>query len=267
MARFDDQPTIGKQDLGYRSDEVRGPYREGWAESSKSEAPERTDSPGGTSGLGKNQNPLWAGAQASLESESAGRGLYGSGEEGASGYGQHRKADGEMPSSPTKNTAAAGASASPRPAEASKSAVADEGFGTRHWGHGEFKGDDGTESTSTAGNVLERAAQSVGRFFGIGPKGYRRSNERVHEDVCEALKNHHEINAAEVEVKVADGVVSLTGTVDDRQMRRAVEDVVRSIPGVLEIENHLRTEQYVARTEEADRLKTGEADVPPELHS
>ena len=279
MSRFEDQPSVTKQDQGYRSDEVKGPYREDWASSPAPTVPEKTDSIGGGSGLGDNKNPAWAGAQASLESDSAGRGLYGEGEEGASGYGKHQKADGHMPSSPTN----AGATpVEPRAATkteaktdtngASTSLNADvnaqdRDFGTRHWGHGEYKGDDSTPGSGDGRSTLERAVQTVGHFFGVGPKGYQRSDERLHEDVCEALKNHVEINASEIEVLIKQGKICLNGTVEDRQQRRLVEELLEKIPGIGEVENHLRTETYVARTEEADRLVTGEATVGPELHS
>src|SRR5690606_19088569 len=51
--------------------------------------------------------------------------------------------------------------------------------------------------------------QSVKNFFGKGPKGYRRSSERIKEDVSEALYRHPEIDASEIEVSVQGGEVVL----------------------------------------------------------
>ena len=40
---------------------------------------------------------------------------------------------------------------------------------------------------------------------GRGPKGYRRSDERIEEDINEQLPRHPEIDAREIEVKVKNG--------------------------------------------------------------
>ena len=41
-------------------------------------------------------------------------------------------------------------------------------------------------------------------------------------------------------VKVSGGVVTLTGTVEDRNAKRMAEDVAESISGVQEVQNQLR---------------------------
>lgn len=149
----------------------------------------------------------------------------------------------------------------------------DYGYGTRHWGHGEYQGSDahGGGRRRDEGffeRLGEQIGEKVGRFFGVGPKGYRRSDDRIHEDVCETLQNHHHIDASEIEVSVKGGVVKLSGTVEERRTRRMVEEVIEHVPGIQEIENHLRTKNYVARTEAADQLKAGEDSTErPTLHS
>ncbi len=45
-----------------------------------------------------------------------------------------------------------------------------------------------------------------GPHFGKGPKGYQRADERIKEDVCEALLIHTEIDATEVEGEHISGV-------------------------------------------------------------
>ena len=82
-----------------------------------------------------------------------------------------------------------------------------------------------------------------GRFTGLGPKGYRRSDERITEDVSEQLTQHPEIDASEIEVKVEGGEVTITGTIDSRQTKRMVEDVVESVSGVKDLHNQLRVKQ------------------------
>lgn len=81
---------------------------------------------------------------------------------------------------------------------------------------------------------------SVKNFFGKGPKGYKRSDERIHEDVCEALAKHPGIDASEIEVSVDDGVVVLKGFVDDRQIKRMAEDTAEMCFGVKDVRNELR---------------------------
>jgi osmotically-inducible protein OsmY len=79
-----------------------------------------------------------------------------------------------------------------------------------------------------------------GRFTGRGPRGYKRSNERLTEEINEKLTQHPDINAEEIEIKVQNGEVTLTGVVDDRQTKRMVEDIVEEISGVNELHNQLR---------------------------
>ncbi|HEY1342642.1 MAG TPA: BON domain-containing protein, partial [Bryobacteraceae bacterium] len=56
----------------------------------------------------------------------------------------------------------------------------------------------------------------LGGHTGRGPKNYRRNDERIREDVCVRLTDHPEIDASEIEVRVDDGEVTLSETVDSR---------------------------------------------------
>lgn len=82
-----------------------------------------------------------------------------------------------------------------------------------------------------------------GPHTGRGPRGYRRSDDRIFEDVCERLSRHGQIDASDITVKVDDGEVSLTGTVDNRRTKRMVEDVAESVNGVRDVRNELRVQQ------------------------
>jgi hypothetical protein len=83
-------------------------------------------------------------------------------------------------------------------------------------------------------------AYQTGPYSGIGPKNYRRSDERIRDDVCMRLTQHHQIDASEVEVDVKDGEVTLSGTVEDRRIKRMVEANAELIPGVIDVHNRLR---------------------------
>jgi hypothetical protein len=85
-------------------------------------------------------------------------------------------------------------------------------------------------------------ARQRGRFFGRGPKGYRRSDDRIREDVNERLFRHNEVDAGEVEVEVREGTVTLSGTVDSHDERRMAEDCVWDVTGVQHLSNMIRVE-------------------------
>src|SRR5688500_12730171 len=63
-------------------------------------------------------------------------------------------------------------------------------------------------------------------FAGVGPRNYRRSDERIEEEVVQRLAEADWVDAADVEVEVSDGVVTLEGEVDTRAARRGAEDLV-----------------------------------------
>lgn len=80
-------------------------------------------------------------------------------------------------------------------------------------------------------------------FTGRGPKGYARSDERIREDVCEALYLHPLVDASDIEVKVHEGHVTLSGTVDSRQAKREAEKSIEHISGVIDVFNELRLQK------------------------
>jgi hypothetical protein len=90
---------------------------------------------------------------------------------------------------------------------------------------------------------LERLGEKVKEGFrklGRGPKGYRRSDDRIKEEVCERIARAG-IDADEVEVKVEKAEVTLTGTVNTRDEKRWLEDLAEDVYGVDEVHNQLRT--------------------------
>lgn len=79
-----------------------------------------------------------------------------------------------------------------------------------------------------------------GPHWGKGPKGYKRSDERTREEVCEAIAHQGHIDASDVEVRVDSGIVILTGTVAQRHHKRALEQLVERCRGVHDVHNELR---------------------------
>jgi hypothetical protein len=112
----------------------------------------------------------------------------------------------------------------------------------------------------------ERRSGSQGQHRGKGPKGYRRSDERIEEEVNQALTDDDQLDASSIEVKVEGGDVTLTGTVSSREDKRRAEDCIESISGVNNVENRLRVDrnsdsssQANSRDEEAEGNRSQES--------
>ncbi|CAO3440405.1 hypothetical protein [Azospirillum endophyticum] len=78
------------------------------------------------------------------------------------------------------------------------------------------------------------------RYRGVGPRNYRRSDERILEDINERLTDDHHIDASDIGVTLEGGEVTLSGTVADRTARRRAEDIAESVSGVGHVQNDLR---------------------------
>jgi osmotically-inducible protein OsmY len=85
------------------------------------------------------------------------------------------------------------------------------------------------------------ATLSVGPHVGRGPRGYRREDERVRDDVCQWMSDDPRLDAREIEVRVCDGDVTLEGDVADRAARWLAEDIAAAVPGVRDVFNRLHT--------------------------
>lgn len=110
------------------------------------------------------------------------------------------------------------------------------------WERGEWDADRWSRERYEPGREDEGVWDRVkrGLHVGKGPKGYRRSDERIHEQVCEVLERHPDVDASDIQVSVHDGEVTLTGTIADRWMKRDAEDAIESLPGVRDVHNQVR---------------------------
>lgn len=81
------------------------------------------------------------------------------------------------------------------------------------------------------------------RRYPPGPKGYQRSDERLREDISERLMEAHYIDSSDVTVEVSGAKVVLDGTVPERPMKHAIEDLVDACPGVQDIDNRIRVKR------------------------
>lgn len=87
------------------------------------------------------------------------------------------------------------------------------------------------------------------RFAGRGPRNYRRSDERITDDVCTCLAMDPELDPSELEVRVEDGEVTLTGFVSDRTAKRRAEDLAETCSGVRDIHNRLKIRRPAERAD------------------
>lgn len=86
----------------------------------------------------------------------------------------------------------------------------------------------------------QRDRMREGDHRGRGPSGYRRSDERIREDVNDRLSDDSWLDASNVDVHVHEGEVTLSGTVHDRHDKRHAEDLAERVSGVHHVQNNLR---------------------------
>lgn len=100
------------------------------------------------------------------------------------------------------------------------------------------------------GDTGDRRSQYArGPHRGVGPRGYRRSDERIKEDVCQCLTDDPYIDASNVEVQVNDREVLLSGSVTTRMQKRHAEDLIESLPGVRDVINGLKVETQAEQSQ------------------
>jgi hypothetical protein len=87
---------------------------------------------------------------------------------------------------------------------------------------------------------MEERIESGQGHRGKGPRSYRRSDERILEDLNQRLHDDPWLDASDLEISSEGGEVTLTGTVPDKFSKRRAEDLAESIPGVTSVGNKLR---------------------------
>lgn len=119
-------------------------------------------------------------------------------------------------------------------------------------------GDAEAERRRRIDEMREGRGHGVGKFRGRGPKDYRRSDERIREEINDRLTENDWLDASDVEVNVNNGEAVLSGTVDSRYAKRLAEDIADSVSGVTNVQNNLRVQNY-----EADETAKGLAAPAP----
>jgi osmotically-inducible protein OsmY len=92
----------------------------------------------------------------------------------------------------------------------------------------------GTEGQEHAGHDFG------GRDYrGVGPSNYKRSDERIREDLNERLTEAHDLDASGLSVEVEGGVATWRGRVPLRGRKHRAEDLADGCIGVTDIRNHI----------------------------
>ena len=86
----------------------------------------------------------------------------------------------------------------------------------------------------------ERRADIKSEHRGRGPKGYKRSDSRIEEDVNDRLTDDPYLDASDIQVQVKDSEVTLSGTIRRREDKRRAEDLAELVSGVTHVQNNLR---------------------------
>jgi hypothetical protein len=113
--------------------------------------------------------------------------------------------------------------------------------GHTEWQSGFQNGESsGAPRTPDPNASMQDRSELQANFVGKGPKGYRRTDERIQGEICEILSRHPDVDATDIEVSFADGVVTLAGTVPDRRMKQSAERSIEAVYGVEDVLNRIR---------------------------
>lgn len=97
--------------------------------------------------------------------------------------------------------------------------------------------------------VIRRREIRQEDFRGRGPRGYRKSDEAIKEDVSEALYRSSGVDASDIEVFVEHGHVTLKGTVASREQKKLSESLIEHLAGVDDVYNELHIRDSRNRNE------------------
>lgn len=89
-------------------------------------------------------------------------------------------------------------------------------------------------------STADRSLMEDGKHRGKGPRNYKRTDDRIQEDINDRLTDDPFVDASDVDVSVKSCEVILTGTVDSRGAKRRAEDIAESVSGVMHIENRIK---------------------------
>lgn len=109
---------------------------------------------------------------------------------------------------------------------------------------GEPESGHGRGSRDRSGALYGKGQRRIdeGPYRGRGPKGYRRPDARILDDLNDRLTDDPRLDATEVDVQVHDGEVTLSGQVRSREDKRRAELLAEQCSGVAHVQNNLRVQ-------------------------
>ncbi|BDB27936.1 hypothetical protein Tamer19_32390 [Cupriavidus sp. TA19] len=134
----------------------------------------------------------------------------------------------------------------------------------RHWrsgntggsphGYGEARYGIEDEDNERPARPLRWATQAGSRRM---PKGYQRTDARIRDDLCERLA-HADDDVSDVTVDVGSGIVTLAGTVRERDAKVRIEEMAEDVLGVSEVRNNIQVARPGSRAERGGNGGIGE---------
>jgi len=80
---------------------------------------------------------------------------------------------------------------------------------------------------------------------GVAPRRFKRSDEMILDHVAEALTWSPDVDARDITIAVRDGDVILSGTVPERDMIFIVDEIMESVHGIRNFDNHLKKRRFI----------------------
>ena len=103
-----------------------------------------------------------------------------------------------------------------------------------------------------------------GQQGGKDAKGAPRPDERIRQDVSEALRRDGAIDLSTITVSVANGAVKLAGRVKDEATRRRAEEYARYCTGVNQVQNDLMIDAAMSSMPDQSSQLHGSKELPEE---
>lgn len=123
----------------------------------------------------------------------------------------------------------------------------DRGYAFRRYDQGDMKsgrmtGGEFEDGRSYAWDRSAGRASGAWRddYRGRTPRDYRRSDDRIREDICDRLTDDPWLDPSDVTIKVEGGEVILTGFVATRDEKRRAEEEAERVSGVRDVINQIR---------------------------
>lgn len=103
-----------------------------------------------------------------------------------------------------------------------------------------------------------------GEFAGRGPKDYVRSDQSIEDELYKRLTHHPDLDAEDMEIAVAAGVVSLRGYAANKYEKRLAEEIARDVLGVKDVQSELRFKEFGFQTNRAAKAGSQQSDAKNE---